>query len=156
MDLKRSVDVTVDRFAENPLLTPHSNKRIGTNINGPSVIRVPNWIANPLGKYYMYFAHHDGEYIRLAYSENLRGPWEIYSPGTLDLTETRFDCHIASPDVHVDHDAERIRLYFHGCCGSFEHTSGEFHQVTDVAVSADGIDFTVRGKTLGASYFRVW
>ena len=26
----------------------------GNNINGPSLIKVPDWIINPLGKYYLY------------------------------------------------------------------------------------------------------
>ena len=28
------------------------------NINGPSVLRVPDWVENPLGQYYLYFAQH--------------------------------------------------------------------------------------------------
>ena len=27
-----------------------------SNINGPSLVRVPEWVENPLGKYYLYFA----------------------------------------------------------------------------------------------------
>ncbi|MFP9061657.1 hypothetical protein ACLI4R_14130 [Natrialbaceae archaeon A-chndr2] len=156
MCLEHAIDTTIDRFDENPLITPADDSRIGTNINGPSIIRTPDWLDDPLGQYYLYFAHHRGEYIRLAYADDLRGPWEVYSPGTLHLSETRFDNHIASPDVHVDYDTEQIRLYFHGCCGSFEHTADEFPQVTDVATSTDGIDFIAHHETLGNSYFRVW
>jgi hypothetical protein len=156
--LRDATDCRVDRFGENPLLTPDSDDRIGTNINGPSVIRVPDWFDGQLGQYYMYFAHHSGEYIRLAYAEDLTGPWTVYAPGTLHLDETQFDGHIASPDVHVDHDEERIRMYFHGggSHGPYEHGSGEFAQVTDVATSANGIDFDIRARTLGVAYFRVW
>ncbi len=156
MRLEAAVDVRVDRFDENPLITPASDDRIGTNINGPSLIRAPEWLDDQLGQYYLYFAHHDGEYIRLAYADQLRGPWEVYEPGTLHLSETRFDTHIASPDVHVDHNEQQIRLYFHGCCGPFEHTAGSFDQVTDVATSTDGTTFTPQEETLGNSYFRVW
>lgn len=156
MSLEGALDVAVNRFAENPLITPESDERIGENVNGPSVIRVPSWIDDPLGRYYMYFAHHGGDYVRLAYADDLRGPWTVYSPGTLHIEDTQFDGHVASPDVHVDRDEERIRMYFHGCCGDFEHPDGEFSQVTDVATSTDGLDFTVRGETLGAFYFRVW
>jgi hypothetical protein len=42
---------------------------MGDNINGPAAIRVPEWIENPLGNYYLYFAHHQGTYIRLAYAD---------------------------------------------------------------------------------------
>ena len=77
---------------------------MGSNINGPSLIKVPEWVKNPLGKYYLYFADHKGKYIRLAYSDKLEGVWKIYTPGALKLEETYFDEHIASPDVHVKHD----------------------------------------------------
>jgi len=156
MAIQGVTDVTVERFEENPLVTPAADERIGTNINGPSVVRVPDWVDDPLGEYYLYFAHHKGEYIRLAYADELRGPWSVYSPGTLHVDSTKFDEHIASPDVHVDHDAERFQLYYHGCCGPFSHRDGEFNQVTDVATSTDGIEFTALDETLGNSYFRVW
>jgi hypothetical protein len=51
-------------------------------INGPTVIKVPEWLANPLGTYYMYFADHRGDYIRAAFSESLRGPWTVI-PGEI-------------------------------------------------------------------------
>ncbi|GIT64032.1 MAG: hypothetical protein Ct9H300mP22_4320 [Gammaproteobacteria bacterium] len=44
------------------------------NIQGPSLIKVPEWIENPLGKYYLYFADHKGLYIRLAYADELQDP----------------------------------------------------------------------------------
>jgi hypothetical protein len=43
------------------------------NINGPSLVHVPAWIERPLGKYYLYFAHHGGKDIRLAYADILAG-----------------------------------------------------------------------------------
>jgi hypothetical protein len=67
-------------------------------MNGPSLIRVPDWIERPLGRYYLYFGHHIGEYIRLAYADNLHGPWQIYEPGVLPLVASRFAGKIASPD----------------------------------------------------------
>ena len=154
MDVSAVGAVDLDRFDTNPLITP--TDAIGTNINGPSVVRVPDWVEDPLGRYYLYFAHHQGECIRLAYADDPRGPFTVHEPGTLHIAETRFDGHIASPDVHVDHDERRFRLYFHGCCGPFEHADESFSQVTDVAVSNDGFDFEVVGHTLGNSYFRVF
>jgi hypothetical protein len=38
------------------------------------VIRVPDWVENPLGAYYLYFAHHKGDHIRLAYARDPAGP----------------------------------------------------------------------------------
>jgi len=121
---------------------------IGTNINGPSLIRVPNWIEKPLGRYYLYFAHHKGTYIRLAYADRLEGPWTTYEPGTLKLEDSYCVKHVASPDVHVDDQRRRIRMYYHGPVG--------VAQMTKVAISQDGIKFTARPENLGISYFRVF
>jgi len=121
------------------------------NVNGPSLIRVPEWVENPLGQYYLYFAHHQGEYIRLAHADNLEGPWEIYSPGrgVLHLEDTTFVKHIASPDVHVDEENRRLAMFFHG-----PHPEGG--QRTAMATSTDGLHFAARKETLGLSYFRVF
>lgn len=96
----------VERFEANPII--HREMRgmigqVGENINGPSLISVPDWIENPLGKYYLYFAHHHGSFIRLAYADRLEGPWKIYEGGVLPMEETpAYDGadrdHVASPD----------------------------------------------------------
>ena len=72
------------RFVENPLVSVTTTRSLGDNVNGPSVIRVPLWLPHPLGRYYMYFAHHKGAYIRLAYANSLTGPWKVYEPGVLN------------------------------------------------------------------------
>lgn len=145
----RSVRIT--RFENNPIITPALGKSLRNNINGPSIIRVPPWIKKPLGKYYMYFAHHEGKYIRLAYADTqITGPWVIYEPGTLQLRQARlFGGHIASPDVHVDKENKEIRMYFHGVA------QGGI-QKTGVAFSKDGINFTASNEILGNFYFRVF
>ncbi len=63
--------VHIERLLDAPIITPGTHPSIGTNIQGPSMIRVPNWIDSPLGKYYLYFADHKGSYIRLAYADRL-------------------------------------------------------------------------------------
>jgi len=145
-----------ERFETNPLVTPGSDERIGENINGPSVVRAPPWIDDPLGEYYMYFAHHGGEYVRLAAADDPRGPWTVHTPGTLALEATQFDAHVASPDVHADRKHRRMRLYFHGCCGEYAVDGTTMPQVTDVALSTDGLAFEPRDAVLGNSYFRVF
>jgi hypothetical protein len=94
---KNTVKVRVKRFENNPIIQPDMDGRIGSNINGPSMIRVPDWIANPLGKYYLYFADHKGRYIRLAYGDRPEGPWNIHEPGSLQLEESHF--LTAQPDI---------------------------------------------------------
>lgn len=164
------------RLGAEPIVRPHMDERMGSNVNGPSLIRAPDWVEAPLGRYYLYFADHKGAYIRLAVADALAGPWRMHTPGTLALADSHFATerpdprrisertrrdaegsteqdylqpHVASPDVHVDHDHRRVRMYFHGMLEDGE-------QRTRVAVSADGIDFEARPEILGNSYFRVF
>lgn len=140
----------VERFKQNPIIVPDMDERMGGNINGPSLIRVPEWIENRLGKYYLYFAHHGGKYIRMAYADALEGPWQTYEPGVLDLADSFCRGHIASPDVHLYESRREIRMYYHG------PDPKEPGQVSRVSLSSDGLNFTARPEILGVSYFRVF
>lgn len=139
----------VERLPNNPIIRPHMDSRMGANINGPSLVRTPDWLPNALGKYYLYFGHHRGEYIRLAYSDRLTGPWTTYEPGVLHLNDAYTTGHLASPDVHVDDRNREFRMYYHG------PVPGRGQQ-SKVALSSDGIHFTARPEDLGNSYFRVF
>ena len=139
----------VERLPSNPIIRPHMDARMGANINGPSLIRTPDWLDNPLGRYYLYFGHHRGEYIRLAFADELTGPWTIYRPGVLDLKDAYTEHHLASPDVHVDNESREIRMYYHG-------PVPDRAQQSKVALSSDGIHFTARPENLGNPYFRVF
>jgi hypothetical protein len=150
----------------------------GRNINGPSVIRVPDWIAaedrpDPSAQYYMYFANHGGNFIRMAWAEKVDGPYTLYGVhdyaadnprGVLDLgSDDRIDLandlavtgHIASPDVHVDHDNKQIRMYFHAPAQQAGSGRG---QKSFVAHSGSGLDFNagIEPVILGFAYFRVF
>ena len=155
---------TVTRLGDGPLITPEMDARMGSNIQGPSLIKVPDWIENPLGNYYLYFADHRGTYIRMAYADKVTGPWTVYSPGSLTLEDSLFPttcppcssaprsnaplyAHIASPDVHVREDLQQIVMYIHG--------RDVGRQFTRAAVSQDGINFEGREEDLGRPYFRV-
>jgi hypothetical protein len=144
------------RLAGNPIVTPASSPTLGENIAGPSLIRVPDWVERPLGRYYLYFAHHAGKFIRLAYADRLVGPWKIHEPGTLRLEQVpRCNDHIASPDMHVDSARREILMYFHcpaGLPGKLE--IGE--QKTLLAASLDGLRFASDTTPHGPAYFRVF
>jgi len=162
------------RFFSNPIIFPHMDKRMGQNINGPDVIRVPDWCENKLGVYYLYFSDHKGTYIRMAFSDKLTGPWRMYTPGILELEDSHFIsmdppeppkesrppwakkmkggylyAHIASPDVHIDKKTKSFRMYYHGLLKNGD-------QVTRVAVSKDGLNFKAKKTILGPPYFRVF
>ena len=171
--------VRVERLLDAPIVDASTDPSIGANIQGPSLIRAPDWLRSPLGRYYLYFADHKGSYIRLAYADALTGPWSVHAPGSLQLEESHFPTvppevppamrgrlaartppgldplreattpHIASPDVHVDDAARRIVMYFHGL-------EGPGLQVSRVATSRDGTRFEARPEILGRSYMRVF
>jgi hypothetical protein len=150
----------VKRFQINPIIHRQMDGmegEIGCNINGPSLIRVPDWIEKPLGKYYLYFAHHHGEFIRMAYADNLEGPWRCLHGGVMSVEETiayegRPRDHVASPDVHVDHENRRVIMYYH----TPSPTDGPEGQGSYVALSQDGLNFKSLPEYLGLSYFRVF
>jgi hypothetical protein len=149
-------DFEVVRFEQNPIIHPGLaglEGELGANINGPSLIRVPAWIEHPLGRYYLYFAHHHGAYIRMAYADRLEGPWRIHAAGVLHMKDAPGRDHIASPDVHVDDDAKEIRMYFHQPAPRRSRARG---QQTYLAVSKDGLAFTARKPELGQAYLRAF
>ncbi len=174
---------TAARFPGNPLVSVTTSKSLGDNVNGPSVIRVPAWIPHPLGRYYMYFAHHKGAYIRLAYADSLAGPWKIYEPGVLNVRDTIFTrpqpdpassppslyTHVASPEVFIDDDNKQLVMYVHGMWTDGKRWPDDpgaalkwmrengYAQYTQTTVSRDGVHFEARpGITLRTSYLRVF
>jgi len=146
----------------------------GEDINGPTVLRIPDWIspedrADPNAVYYLYFANHHGNYIRLAWADDIEGPWVLHNVGSdisvgargvLDLgSDDEIDIgngivisnHIASPEVFVDDTHQRIVMHFHG-------PTNKGGQRTIVATSDLGLDFNgkIEPVVLGGSYFRVF
>ncbi len=141
----------VVRLPGNPIIRPEMlNGDLGSNINGPSLIRVPAWVGAPLGRYYLYFAHHGGSYIRLAYADRLEGPWRIHQEGVLRIGQAAACAHhIASPDVVVT--GREIRMYFHCPVGDADAPQKSF-----LARSSDGLHFEAAREPLGDAYFRVF
>lgn len=181
-DSPSAARVEVSRISQSPLVTVHSSPALGDNVNGPTVIRVPDWVERPLGKYYMYFANHMGEFIRLAYADSPTGPWKIHEPGVLHVRDTQFNrpgpdpegaladfyTHVASPEVFVDNDRHRLVIWVHGW-----YTNGErfpptlegarawarrlgYAQFTQSAVSTDGLRFQAQPAITKTSYLRVF
>jgi hypothetical protein len=155
--------VTATRLPQSPIiretLLPGEE---GVSINGPSIIRVPDWVQHPLGRYYLYFAHHAGKYIRLAYADHVEGPWKIYEAGTLQLKDqSAVENHLASPEAVVDASSHQIFLFYHGWIPKPQKAGAdpvEFwdHQWSSAAVSTDGIHFRPLNQMVGPSYLRVF
>jgi hypothetical protein len=176
--------VRVVRLVDGPIISPDTHPSIGVNIQGPSIIRVPDWVRDRLGTYYIYFADHKGGYIRLAYADAPTGPWQVHPPGSLHLQESGF---LTAPPVPSAEElaAFEVRYRARGAAMShdvleeittphiaspdvhvdeanrrivmyFHGLEGVGHQVTRVATSTNGIDFQARPEVLGRSYFRVF
>jgi hypothetical protein len=174
--------VVAKRFATNPLITTATSASLGDDINGPTVVRVPAWVEHPLGRYYMYFAHHMGTHIRLAYADAITGPWHIYDPGVLEVKDTafyrrqpdppenleNFYTHVASPEIYIDDANKKLVMWFHGWWTNGEMWPvGEaaaqawarqhgYAQDTQSAESADGLRFTVHPAITRTSYLRIF
>lgn len=188
MDMAGAADpaVQIERLLDAPIVTPQTHPSIGENIQGPSLIRVPEWVENPLGKYYLYFADHKGSYIRLAYADDLLGPWRVHAPGSLQIKKSHFPSEpppVSEKELEIA--AQRRASVLggnklpHSLVKEFTaphiaspdvHVDDErrqivmyFHgleafarQSTRVALSDDGIDFQARPEVLGRTYLRVF
>lgn len=162
------------------LIHPGLDDTLGDNVDGPSLIRVPDWVPDALGRYYLYFAHHQGRFIRLAVADELTGPYRIHRPGVLSLEDSGFPtAPLVLDDIvergildYVDrYGAERVLPYFPPHVASpdvhvlddtrvirmyYHGQLADGRQLTKVAESADGLHFTPRAGFLGQSYFRVF
>ncbi len=166
--------ISIERFFSNPIIYPYMDDRMGSNINGPAIIRMPDWCKDRLGNYHLYFSDHKGKYIRLAFANEIIGPWKIHSPGALNLSDSLFISedppeppeeerppwakkmkggylysHIASPDVHLDSKNKIFKMYYNGLLSNG-------NQVTRLATSKDGLNFSPLEPILGPPYFRAF
>ena len=174
----------VQRLLNGPIIYADLHPSIGGNIQGPSMIRAPDWIESRLGDYYLYFADHKGRYIRLAYADSLLGPWRIHPPGSLQLegscflTEppkvtpeqvAQFEARLKQSGVVISHDRLSEITTPHIASPDvhvdqpgrrivmyFHGLDGVGTQVTRVATSPNGIDFDAQPEILGRPYMRAF
>ncbi len=167
------------------IIGPNTHPSLGNNIQGPSVIRTPSWVSDPLGVYLCYFADHKGDHIRLAFADEIAGPWTVVPGGCLTLEDSRFlteaptatDQEVAdiselyttqfgtyeSVDIHADltvpHIASpdvHVNETEHTVDMWFHGLAALGHQVTRYATSPNGIDFTVAEETFDGTYLRMF
>lgn len=145
-------------------------KEVGNNINGPSLIETPKWLTNYLGRYYLYFGHYFDQNIRMVFSNNLTGPWNIYKRKVLELKEIPFTHerpnvkqpkwatekgvdglypHIASSDVHINETEKSLEMFFH----ALDH-DGDQRRLREV--SNDGLTWWVQSKRINQTYLRAF
>ena len=176
--------VRVVRLLDAPIIRSDLHPSIGENIQGPSLIRVPDWVEDRLGAYYLYFADHKGQYIRLAYADDVLGPWRIHQAGSLQIANSHF---LTEPPAVSPEELERLRAARSGRSAAISHDlltevttphiaspdvhvddenrrivmyfhglDGVSRQVSRVATSSDGIHFDAGPEILGRTYMRVF
>ena len=94
--LKESPLISAERFP--PKSIPGLSAEALANINGPSVLRMPDWAPGKQAALHLYSGHHKGDSIRLAFADRLRGPWKMWSDPILPLAESLFLSADPSPD----------------------------------------------------------
>jgi hypothetical protein len=174
--------VRVQRLLDRPIIMPELDATLGPNIQGPSLIRVPDRITSRLGRYYLYFADHKGHYIRLAYADDLLGPWRVHAPGSLQLAgsflltepaagpaDELARLRAAPKPANLSHDAFTEATTPHIASPDvhvddvnrrivmyYHGLNALGQQVTRAATSADGVKFVARPEILGRTYFRTF
>ncbi len=162
------------------LIDASTHPSLGSNIQGPSMIRVPGWVDDPLGALYLYFADHKGSYIRLAYADDPAGPWTVHEPGSLHLANSGFPTepptgtpeefaaveaayakvgllHDVRTEVTTPHIASPdVHVREQQIVMYFHGLEGLARQVTRRATSKNGIDFVSEPAILERTYLRVF
>lgn len=175
-----AIGFTIEPLVDGPIIGPGPAEP-HQNINGPSLIRVPEWADASLGAYYLYYADHKGRQIELAAADELAGPWRVHPPGALALSDTPFlhaepavpesidAASLSTPrapgvpsvldDCTIPHIAspEAIVDEKTQTVRLYYHGLDSFmNQVTRVAVSSDARRFESRDEVLAPSYLRVF
>lgn len=112
----------------------------------PSVVRAAGRLANPLGRFHLYYAPHDAPGgICLAYADKPEGPWHehINNPVITREWPPHYKVsHVSGPDAIWSERERRLLLYFHG-----------ENNVTRVASSRDGMHFDYEGEAVTTQMF---
>lgn len=136
MNIKK-LGVVINKFSIPPNIP-------NNNINGPTVFKRPAFF--PKGsKWIMYFAHHVGNGIRTAESDDLAYGWKVKNKTILDLKKIPGSGHIASPEIEVFSD--RLNVYYHCDYKNNQHTFK--------ATTYDGKNWEYDKDIQGYFYFRI-
>lgn len=175
----------ITRLGDGPIIGPDTSPSIGVNIQGPSIIRMPEWVERPLGRYHLYFADHKGSYIRLAYADAVTGPWTVHVPGSLQLADSTF---LTEPPEATPQQLDELAEVYTAVLGPgwppdlvhdattphiaspdvhidqehrrflmyFHGLAGLGVQLSKVAVSDDGVSFVAKPDALARPYLRAF
>lgn len=112
----------------------------------PSVFHAGEYLEDPLGEWYVYYAPHDAPGgINLMYADSLDGPWTQYdaNPIVSNTWDDHYDVsHVSAPDAVWNPQTEEVFLYFHG-----ENSTDRY------ASSTDGVSFEYGGVVMSTEQF---
>jgi hypothetical protein len=104
----------------------------------PHVVRAADYVEDPLGTYYLYYAPHERPGgIAMVYGDSLDGPWTEYEANPLvsNVWAPHYSVsHVSSPHVIWNEVEQQFFLFFHG-----------ENSATRYATSPDGITWTYGG-----------
>ena len=83
-------ELRATRLSQNPLITVDTSSSLGSNVNGPTVIRVPDWVERPLGRYYMYSRTTWGSSFDWPMQTRSPVRGSVDEPGVLHVRNTAF------------------------------------------------------------------
>lgn len=98
----------------------------------PSIIKMEGRVANPLGRYYMYYAPHKHIAVSMAYSDRIEGPWTEYQ-GNPVLEGP------SAPDIRWIADKGKFYMWAH-----------RKNSQTELWTSTDGLRFEYQGVSITA------
>ncbi|MEX0321049.1 MAG: cellulase family glycosylhydrolase [Puniceicoccaceae bacterium] len=147
-ELIRSLTGSLPQFTfQGVALHPDELSYVPTgDIVHPSIVKMEGRVADPLGKYYMYYSPHKHRGISMAYSDSMEGPWTEY--GSNPVIEDA-----AAPDIRWIDESGKFHMWGH-----------RKNSQTECWTSDDGLKFeyagvSVTSKNIGtrnASYSRVY
>ena len=127
-------------------------QNFNSNICNPCIIKVPEWVKDSLGKYYLYYADHRGKYIKFAFSNFIFNNWRSKLDIIININSFNNAInHIASPEIYIDDIKKKFYLLTHS------HSATHKGQWTYVSESNNGLHFkVVNDKPLAPFYLRVF
>jgi hypothetical protein len=133
----------MDEFVTNrlPLFNQENTPvAFGGNFSGCTFFVNPGYLDSRFyNQYVLYFAHHSGNFIRVATSKNIYGDWTFPNLEILKIENfNEIHDHIASPEVFLDQESKTLNLFFHS------RVPGSREQQTFLATSKDGVSFDLK------------
>jgi hypothetical protein len=106
-------------------------------------------VVEPLGRYYLYFADHKGDSIRMASADELGGPWTIRHGGTLRLDQSRF---LTEPPSATEAEITEIEDIYRNLFGDYQPPNGMHSDITHPHIASPDVRINDADRTFEMYY----